>query len=311
MRNEEAKVPNVMMKRKIEWKHLIVIGLVHVLAVYAIVYAFSKGFSLVNWIMFILLFSSSGLAITLGYHRLVTHQAFKCRSWLKRALMVMGAWTVEGTAHSWATFHRIHHRYTEKPELDPHTPRDGFWWSHMGWIFCTTWVPPAFARMPDLEGDRVVLWQKRYYVRLLLTGFLLPAIAVAIERSYLSGLDPEGLLRAVWEGVLLAGFARTALFMHTTWSVNSLCHLFGSQVKDAHGNPLTSDDSRNNFLLAPFTFGEGWHNNHHVFPACAFLGWKASQFDPGKIVLKGMRRLGWVWDINEPEKYQRSRQKIG
>lgn len=217
----------------------------------------------------------SGLGVTLGYHRLMTHRAFETYSWLKRLLLIFGSFAMQGPAASWASLHIQHHSYSDQPG-DPHSPRvKGFWRAHCGWLFYD--YRPDFRRFGKwLLKDPDVKHVSKYYIYYSNVGLLIPA------------------LLAGWQGFLWAGCVRLFASSHVTWGINSLCHTVGKRSYE------TNENSRNSFLMAILSFGEGWHNNHHRFLQSAYLGLKWYEIDFGKMILLGMKRIGLVWDVKTP-----------
>lgn len=201
---------------------------------------------------FFLYWLAGSLGIGIGYHRLLTHRGFKTPKPVEYFLTVCGMLALQDGAINWVATHRIHHRHTEVPGVDPHTPRDGKWWSHAGWILTGTAQqhPESVLRQyaPDLYKDRVHVFLSRfYYLPLVILGVIL-------------------FCAAGWSVLLWGVFFRVTAALHATWLVNSATHLWGSR------RFATDDDSRNNWWVALLTFGEGWHNNHHAHPTAARHG---------------------------------------
>jgi fatty-acid desaturase len=213
----------------------------------------------------------TGLGISLGYHRLHTHRSYKCPLWMEYFFAVCGALTLEGGPIFWVATHRIHHQKSDQPG-DPHSPRDGAWWSHVGWILLgeakhnNTRLNSKYA--PDLAKHRFYIWLNNWHwVPMVVLGVILLAIG--------------GIPMMLW-GICL----RVVVGLHATWAVNSATHMWGSR------RFLTRDDSRNNWWVALMTFGEGWHNNHHAHPTSARHGLAWYEFDPSWITLKLLRAVG-------------------
>lgn len=277
-----------MQKQKWRVDLMSIFGIVaaHGIACVAVWYGLLHGFSFSAWILFFLFVHLSGLGITAGYHRMLTHGSFACGGVLKRVLLACGAMACQGSARTWTTNHRVHH-YCADQEEDPHSPLRypgirGLLWAHMGWLFFERELPPAYRIFPDLERDPAVRWQQRYCALFALLGFAAP------------------FALAGWDGLLLAGFLRLVFVWHVTWSVNSICHVWGSQAKDSYGRRYQRDYSKNNFLVAFFGFGEGNHANHHVRPAWAYHGWKWYEFDLTRHVLWLLEAAKWIWDVKKP-----------
>ncbi len=258
----------------------------------------NRGLSLLDLILCASFYAVTMLGITLGYHRLFTHRSFKCGVTLRAALCIAGSMAAQGPIFFWTACHRRHHRHSDEPG-DPHSPHHhgtgvsgvlyGWWYSHVGWMF--SHAPENYVRLvPDLIREPQLRMLNRYYWLWVIGGILLPGlIALAIT----------GTWAAAASAVLWGGLVRVFLVHHSTWSINSICHLFGESPYE------TEDRSRNNLVCAILTFGEGWHNNHHAFPTSARHGLEWWQCD---VVYGIIRSLSWVrltWDIRVPSADQR------
>jgi len=224
----------------------------------------------------ILWWISGSWGIGLGYHRLLTHRGYKAPRWLVRFLATCGTLAVQSGPIMWVTTHRIHHAHTET-DLDPHSPRVGTYWSHIGWIFRGTAQNQSESAIskysPDLIKDPYLVFiDRHYYLTSVVAGVVLFAIGG-------------------WPMVLTGIFLRTVVGWHCTWLVNSATHLWGRRRFD------TRDDSRNNALVAAITFGEGWHNNHHAYPRSARHGLTWREFDVNWIQIRLLERLGLISDV--------------
>lgn len=230
----------------------------------------------------LLFWISSGLGITLGWHRLLTHRAFDCPRWLRVTLTALGCLTLQHGPIEWVGTHRLHHKHTDH-DNDPHSPKHGFLWSHMRWTFLKTEPDPRpYAR--DLQRDPMIRWLDRYYWAVpTLLGLLLLVVGEMIA----TGL---GVSWVVW-GIAI----RTVLVFHAIWFVNSAAHTWGYK-----NFPDAKDDSRNNWWVALIAFGEGWHNNHHAEPRCAAHGRRWFEFDPTYLTIRLLARLGLAWNIRVP-----------
>ncbi len=213
----------------------------------------------------------TGLGISLGYHRLHTHRSYVTVKPLEYFFALCGTLTLEGGPISWVATHRVHHQNSDRPG-DPHSPREGGWWSHMGWLLWgdtmhnNTRVMGKYA--PDLAKDRFYIWLNNYH--------WIPSVVLAAGLYAIGGLPL----------LLWGGFFRIVFGLHATWLVNSATHMWGGRRFN------TRDDSRNNWWVALMTFGEGWHNNHHAHPTSARHGLAWYEFDPSWILLKVMRFVG-------------------
>jgi fatty-acid desaturase len=201
---------------------------------------------------------SGGMGIGMGYHRLLTHRGYKTPKWVEYLLTTCGTLALEGGPIFWVATHRIHHQHSDK-EGDPHTPLDGKWWAHMGWILMGKSLhqdTQTLARyVPDLAKSKFHVWITKYHY--------VPAVAVMVALYAIGGLPM----------LLVAGFLRTVVGLHCTWLVNSATHTWGSR------RFVTRDHSTNNFWVAILSFGEGWHNNHHAHPVSARHGLKWYEID--------------------------------
>jgi stearoyl-CoA desaturase (delta-9 desaturase) len=256
----------------LNWHTLIGVIIFHVLAIAALF-----TFSWSNLIAAMILWWFAGsLGIGIGYHRLLTHRGFKTPKWVEYTLSTIGTLAIQSGPLSWVTTHRIHHAFTET-EKDPHSPRFGTYWGHIGWIFRGTAQNQSWATMqrycPDFANDRFhQIIDKYYYV---------PTIILAAGLFAIGGFSM----------VLWAVFLRTVVGWHFTWLVNSATHLWGTRRFE------TRDDSRNNGLIAAITWGEGWHNNHHAYPRSAKHGLAWYEFDINWIEIRLMEKLGLASDV--------------
>jgi stearoyl-CoA desaturase (delta-9 desaturase) len=256
-------------QERLNWTTTIVMIIFHVGAIAALFMFSWKAFL----VALFLYWMTVGLGISLGYHRLHTHRSFRIPKLLEYFFAVCGAATLEGGPIFWVATHRIHHQKSDQ-EGDPHSPRDGAWWAHVGWILLgeakhnNTRMMSKYA--PDLSKDRFYVWLNNYHwVPVLVMAAILYAIG--------------GLPFVLW-GVCL----RVVVGLHATWLVNSATHMWG------YRRFATRDDSRNNWWVALLTFGEGWHNNHHYFPGSSRQGFRWWEIDITWYGLKLMSALGLV-----------------
>jgi stearoyl-CoA desaturase (delta-9 desaturase) len=257
---------------RINWVTAIFMALFHIGAVAALFFWSWKALAVaifLNWI-------AGGVGVGMGYHRLLTHRGYKVPKAVEYFLTICGTLSLEAGPISWVTTHRIHHAHTDI-EGDPHTPRDGRWWAHMGWILRGTAQKHDQATMrryaPDLMQDRFyVFLHKFYWIPMVALGILLLALG--------------GLPMLMW-GI----FMRVTFGLHATWLVNSATHLWGTR------RFATTDDSRNSWWVALLTYGEGWHNNHHAHPTAARHGLAWYEIDVNWWGIRTLQLLGLAKSI--------------
>ncbi len=242
--------------------------------------------------VFLIMYVTTALGITVGFHRLFTHRAFKTTPAVRGVLAVLGSAAIEGPVISWVADHRKHHAFSDQPG-DPHSPHvdHGSGWrgaikglthAHVGWLFLHTNRGRRSRYAPDLLADPVVSAVDRRFVACV-AGGLLAAFGL--------GFAFGGTLRDGFTGLLWGGAVRVLVLHHATYSINSLCHFFGRR------RFATKDESRNLLWLAPFTMGEAWHNNHHAFPTSAAHGLRRWEIDPSAWVIGALEKLGLAWDV--------------
>lgn len=244
-------------------------------------YLWHFGLDVVQAVLFLFFFISTGISITLGYHRLFSHLTFQAHWSVKLFTLFFGAAAFEGSALEWSADHRRHHKHVDHDE-DPYDINKGFWHAHIGWLLFRKGPDTPLTWVRDLQKDRLAVWQHRHYIPLAFgAGFVLPALV---------GLAFGGWAGALG-GFLLAGVARVVFVHHMTFCINSLCHWIGDR-------PYSSRCSaRDSFLMAIFTFGEGYHNYHHEFQYDYRNGVKPWQFDPTKWAIWLLSRIGLVRDL--------------
>ncbi|MGE0761456.1 MAG: acyl-CoA desaturase [Pirellulaceae bacterium] len=256
------------------------LGLIHAVAL-AAPFCFSwSGL----WVMLALYWLTGGIGICLGFHRLISHRSFTTYRPVRWLIAWIGGLAGEGSAIQWAATHRAHHALSDTAG-DPHSPRRGFWWSHMLWCMARSTPAERTAMQqrwaPDLARDPVL----RFLDRTFLHWHLLLA-------AVLGGI---GLLFGGWYlacSLVVWGMAvRMVIVLHATWFINSVTHVWGYRTYDA------GDDSRNLWWVALVTFGEGWHNNHHAYQRCASYWHRWWEFDSTYLTIQLLRTLGVVWDV--------------
>ncbi|MEI8104474.1 MAG: acyl-CoA desaturase [Actinomycetes bacterium] len=260
-------------------------------------------FHLVDLLIMLGMYVVCAFGITIGFHRYFTHKGFETSTPVKAALAILGCMTMQGPLTQWVTDHRKHHAFSDG-EGDPHSPHGhgegvgavikGFVHSHVGWMFRTKGMERGWQYGKDLYDDRLIRWIDWLY---------LVWVAATLGIPFLIGYGIGGTDRGV-EAMLWGGLVRIFLFQHATFSVNSICHLYGRRDYPSR------DESRNNWLVAMLVFGEGWHNNHHAFPASARHGLLRFQFDASWYLIRAMERLGLVWNVQLPAQRQLDRRRL-
>ncbi len=238
-------------------------------------------------------YTLTGVGITVGFHRLLTHRSFKTSAPLRALFAALGSAAIEGPVIEWVSNHRKHHQYSDQPG-DPHSPHvdhgsgwggalRGLFHAHVGWIFAGGALADEQRYAKDLIADPVVHFIDRTFVLWVLAGLAFPfALGYALTGGSIVG----GLTGLLWGGAV-----RIVFLHHATFSINSLCHFFGRRGYETH------DESRNNVWLALPTLGEAWHNNHHAFPTSARHGLRWWQLDPSGWLISALERAGLVWDV--------------
>ena len=246
----------------------------------------------------------TGFGVTIGFHRMLTHRSFRTSKPVEYAFAVLGSMSVQGPVINWVADHRKHHAHTDE-EGDPHSPHvadghgsgvrgmlHGLFHAHIGWLMTEHGQARRTKYARDLMEDPGMRSIHRAFVPIVLTGFALPALLGFL----LTGGEVAGALT----GLLWGGFVRVFLLHHVTWSINSICHVFGRR-------PFATDDhSTNVFWLALPSLGEAWHHNHHAFPRAAVHGLRRTELDPSGWVIGVMERAGLAWDVVRiaPERQQ-------
>lgn len=234
------------------------------------------------WALFLFYTFATGISITLGYHRLFSHLSFKAKGPVKLFVALFGAAAWENSIINWCSDHRRHHKHVDH-EDDPYNINNGFWWAHMGWLMFKLKPEPPIDNVKDLQRDPLIVWQDKWvHVLALFMGFILPTAIC-------------GLYYGTWEaalgGFLIVGVLRTVVVQHATFFINSACHYIGSQ-------PYSSSHSaRDSWLMAIFTFGEGYHNFHHEFQHDYRNGVKPWQIDPTKWLIWLLSKVGMTSEL--------------
>lgn len=245
-------------------------------------YGITHGFTWTGWLGFFLILGANGMSITAGYHRLWAHNSYKAHPILKVMFALFGAAATQNSILIWASGHRRHHRHVDHVEQDPYSAKKGLWYSHIGWMLRD--YPASsedFSNAKDLQRDKIVMWQHRYYLPLVLFMNIAPAVALGFITGHML------------ENILLAGVLRLVVSHHTTFFINSLAHFWGRR-------PYTDENTaRDNDFLALLTYGEGYHNYHHIFQNDYRNGIRWWQYDPTKWLIKSASWMGLTWDLRK------------
>lgn len=250
---------------------LVVVVVPFLATIYAMYLLWNKIIHPADVTLLLVMYVLSALGVTVGYHRMLTHRSFQPHPVVKFIFLALGSMSLEGAAIEWAATHTRHHALADK-EGDPHSPVEGFFHAHIGWLFRDSEADPKVYCRHLLNDPIVMLVSKTFLLWVLLSL----AIPFAIGG---------------WTGLLWGGLVRIFLAHHVTWSVNSVCHTFGKREFE------TSDQSRNEWVVGLLAMGEGWHNNHHAFPRSAFHGLHWWQFDMSGYVIWTLERIGLVKDV--------------
>jgi len=268
----------------------------------AMVSLWGWGFSWRELGLFLGMYALTVLGITVGYHRLFTHRSFETNWVVQVVLGVLGSMAVQGSLFQWVAYHRRHHQHSDRHE-DPHSPHHygtglwgvlrGLWYAHIGWFFTPN--PPNLTRyVRDLRQSALLRSISALFPVWILAGLLIPTLA-------------GWLLVGGWTGALLGflwgGLVRIFFVHHVTWSVNSICHLWGRQPFGGQ------DQSRNNALVGVLAFGEGWHNNHHAFPTSARHGFYWWQLDLSYWVIRALAVCRLAWNVKVPTKQAQAQER--
>jgi stearoyl-CoA desaturase (Delta-9 desaturase) len=269
----------------------VVIPFVGVLA--AAVLLWNRLLGLSDVAILLVMYALTGVGITVGFHRLLTHRAFETRRWMRYTLAVLGSMALQGPVIDWVADHRKHHTFADE-DGDPHSPHagrgaglrgmaGGLWHSHVGWLFSAHGQASSRRFAPDLLEDEGMRRINRSFPWIALASLAVPfALGLLIS---------GGSLLAAFAALLWGGLVRIFLVHHITWSINSICHFFGRR------RFATEDHSTNVFWLALPSLGEAWHHNHHAFPRSAFHGLRWYELDPSGWLILGMAKIGLAWDV--------------
>ncbi|HEV2293918.1 MAG TPA: fatty acid desaturase [Tepidisphaeraceae bacterium] len=268
----------------------------------AIAFLWGRGITWLELGLFIAMYVVTAGGITVGYHRLFTHSSFDTPKWIRALFAIAGSMAVQGPVLTWVAVHRKHHQHSDQEE-DPHSPHahgggvigmlKGMWHAHLGWVFEPK--PHGLARyVKDLIDDRTVLVVDKLFPVWVALGLALPAVIAGIVTQSWTG----ALLGFIWGGLV-----RVFMVHHVTWSINSVCHVWGTRPFKSH------DQSTNNLVFGMLALGEGWHNNHHAFPTSAKHGLRWYQFDASYLFIRTLSLLGLARNVRVPSK-QRIESKL-
>jgi stearoyl-CoA desaturase (delta-9 desaturase) len=263
------------------WATILFMAAIHALALVALMPRFWSITAVAT--LLVLYWVTACLGVTIGYHRMLSHRAFRVPTWLERFFATCGALSCQHGPIDWVGLHRHHHKFSDT-DADHHDSNKGFWWSHMGWMFHEI---PAMGAVPRLTGD---LARDPYY-RWLNSWFLSLQLVLGLLLFWIGTVSGAGGWALVLWGIPL----RLVVVYHVTWLVNSATHCWGATPHDS------GDRSRNNAWVAALTFGEGWHNNHHAYPHSARHGWGPGQIDLTWQHIRLLRALGLARQVRLPQ----------
>ncbi len=288
MPKSSAPVPQPVETAPPIWTNIILFSLTFLAAAVLVPwYGIVHGYSTAAWVLLGVFLTANELSITAGYHRLWAHRAYEAHWSLRALYLVFATMALQNSAWNWCSGHRRHHLNVDDEQLDPYSARRGFWFSHIGWMVRE--YPSGksdFSNIPDLRRDRMLAFQHRYYLPLvLLTNIGLPLLA-----GWLTG--------DLWGVLLLAGVLRLVLSHHFTFFINSLAHMWGTR-------PYTEENTaRDNPVLAVLTFGEGYHNFHHIFAHDYRNGVRWWQWDPTKWLIAALQWVGLTRKLKRTPVFQ-------
>ena len=278
----------------IDWLRVIPFLVLH-LACLAVCFV---GISAVAVLMAVALYLIRMFAITAFYHRYFAHKSFKTTRPVQFLFALIGASATQRGPLWWAAHHRQHHRHADQP-ADPHSPKQGFFWSHMGWFLSGKHYQADYKLIPDWQRFSELRWLDRYDLAVpVLLALALFILGVLLEK-YFPGSGTSG-----WQMLVWGYFISTVVLLHATLLINSMAHCLGKKRYQ------TADESRNNLFLALLTLGEGWHNNHHHYPASARQGFYWWEVDISYYILKLMQKSGLIWDVRTVPLHKRESKKI-
>lgn len=278
----------------INWPVTFVLGLTFLGAITIVPwYGFTQGFSGWAWLIFAIFLVANGIGIGSGYHRLWSHRAYEASGPLKVFLALAGGMSIQNSILVWCARHRIHHSDVDNNEKDPYSIGRGFWFAHIGWMLKDYESGKLdYSVVPDLKRDRVVMWQHKYYWALVVVTNVVLPVALGL------------MVGDVWGVLLLAGLLRLVLSHHVTFFINSLAHMWGSR-------PYTDENSaRDNWLIAIVTYGEGYHNFHHLFQSDYRNGIRWWQYDINKWFISACSWAGLAKNLKRTPDFKIQRARL-
>jgi stearoyl-CoA desaturase (delta-9 desaturase) len=282
-------------KAEINWPVTLVLGGTFLAAITIVPwYGFVHGFSGWAWFFFAIFLIAGGIGIGSGYHRLWSHRAYEAHWIMRLYLAIVGGMTIQNSILVWCIRHRFHHRYVDNNDKDPYSIGRGFWFAHVGWMLRDYDSGKLdWSVVPDLERDPIVAWQHKYYWPLV----LVTNIALPLLLGWMVG--------DIWGVFLLAGILRLVVSHHVTFFINSLAHMWGSR-------PYTDENTaRDNWFLAIVTYGEGYHNFHHLFQSDYRNGIRWWQYDINKWFIKSCSWLGLASNLKRTSDFRIQRARLG
>ncbi|MGH2896314.1 MAG: acyl-CoA desaturase [Solirubrobacteraceae bacterium] len=264
----------------------------------AIVMLWNRAVDVTDLIVLVVMYMVTAVGITVGFHRLLTHRAFASYPWVERTFAVLGSLSVQGSVMDWVADHRKHHAHTDR-EGDPHSPHvghgsglPGLWHAHVGWLLETQGQADWKKYAAELYEDPAMRMIGRRFPQLAVLSLIIPTVADWALHDFTAA----GALR----GLVWGGLVRIFFVHHVTWSVNSVCHFFGSRRFNI------DDHSTNVGWLAVLSLGESWHHNHHAFPRSAYHVLRWWEIDLSGLMIAGMQRVGLAWNVVRisPERQQ-------
>jgi stearoyl-CoA desaturase (delta-9 desaturase) len=266
--------------------------------------AWGSGLSGLDMALFASMYLVTGFGVTVGYHRLFTHQSFQTKAWVRAALAIAGSMAIQGPVIRWVADHRRHHAFSDQPG-DPHSPHldegpgirgvaKGLWHAHMGWLFVDEQTS-AKRWSPDMVRDPVMRRIDRLFPLWVAISFTLAPVV---------GFALTGTIAGAVSAFIWGSLVRIFMLHHVTWSINSICHFYGERPYQ------TTDFSTNNWVLSLISLGESWHNNHHAFPTSAVHGLRPYQIDLTGGFIRTLKTLGLAWDVKTVSQKQQAAKSV-